>query len=143
MVSVTDLIVRLQPYSQGLKDFIKNNPDFAEALKINNPNRFISVGAVVISHSPLVQGDKIIGFYVYDNKEEKFKQDVIVDIKGRDKEFILYTRFKSKSKWVKDINDFEPKYGKVCTTRGSIGRNLKKYPMRSSQMRSWRLSLLN
>lgn len=101
----------MQPYSKGLKDFIRSNPDFATALKINNPNRFISVGAVVISHSPLVPEDKIIGFFVYDNKEEKFKQDIIVDIQGKDKEFILYTRFRSRSKWIKDINEFINKYG--------------------------------
>ncbi|MBI2021918.1 hypothetical protein HYS93_03535 [Candidatus Daviesbacteria bacterium] len=111
MISVTDLIVRMQPYSQGLKDLIRADSDFAAALKVNNPNRFISVGAVVISHSPLVPEDKIIGFYVYDNKAEKFKQDVIVDVKGQDKEFILYTRFKRKSKRIKDINEFINKYG--------------------------------
>lgn len=112
MVSISDLIIRLQPYSQGLKNFITKHQDFADALKVNNPNRFISVGGIVISYSPLVPEDKIIGFYVYDNKQEKFKQDIIVDINGKDKEFVLYTRYKTKSRYIKDINEFEPKYGK-------------------------------
>lgn len=118
MVSVTDLIVRLQPYSQGLKDFIKKHQDFADALKVNNPNRFISVGGIVISYSPLVPKDKVIGFYVYDNKEEKFKQDIIVDVMGEDREFVLYTRYKIKSRRVKDIKEFEPKYGKGIYYKG-------------------------
>ncbi|OGK27717.1 hypothetical protein A3C28_02395 [Candidatus Roizmanbacteria bacterium RIFCSPHIGHO2_02_FULL_39_9] len=118
MPSITDLIIRLQPYSRGLKEFIKKHQDFAEALKVNNPNRFVSVGGIVISFSPLVPKDKIIGFYVYDNKEEKFKQDIIVDVMGEDKEFVVYTRYKIKSSCVKDINEFEQKYGKGIYYKG-------------------------
>ena len=65
MVSVYDLIIRLQPYSQGLKSFIRRHRDFANALKVNNPNRFVSVGGIVISYSPIFPEDKIIGFFVF------------------------------------------------------------------------------
>lgn len=118
----------MQPYSQGLKDFIKKHQDFADALKVTNPNRFISVGGIVISYSPLVPKDKIIGFYVYDNKEEKFKQDIILDIKGEDREFVLYTRYKIKSRRIKDINEFEPKYGKYIYYKGFHWPKLEEIP---------------
>lgn len=113
MTSVIDLIVRLQPYSPGLKAIIKKDSGFAEALKVNNPSRFVSVGAIMITRSPLVPKDKIIGFYVYDYKLDKFKQDFIVDIEAKDKEFVLYTRFKGvSSERVRDIKEFFKKYGK-------------------------------
>lgn len=129
MVSVTDLIIRLQPYSQGLKDFINKHEDFSDALKVNNPNRFISVGGIVISSSPLVPKDKIIGFYVYDNEEEKFKQDIIVDVMEEDREFVIYTRYKIKNKRIKDINEFEPKYGKGIYYKGFHWPKLEEIPL--------------
>lgn len=113
MTSVIDFIVRLQPYSPGLKAVIKKDPGFAGALKVNNPRRFVSAGAIMITRSPLVPEDKIIGFYVYDYKEDKFKQDFIVDIEGKDKEFVLYTGLRrSSGKRVKHIKEFFDKYGK-------------------------------
>ncbi len=116
MVSATDLIIRMQPYSKGLKSFIFSNPDVVKALKITNYKGFISLGVIIISSSPLAPEDKVIGFYVYDYKSrsEKFKQDFIVDIGSKDKEFILYTRFSGvkKSKKIRDINDFSEKYSK-------------------------------
>ena len=112
MVTVTNLIVRMQPYSSNLKSLILNDPDFAKALKINNHIRFVSLGAVVTSYSPLVPDDEVIGFYVYDYKEDKFKQDFIVNIGKKDKEFILYTKFPNtnKNKRIKDISQFFEKY---------------------------------
>lgn len=114
MVSVTDLIVRMQPYSKSLKDLILSDPDFSTALKINNHTRFVSLGAVVTSYSPLVPDDEVIGFYVYDYKEDKFKQDFIVNIGKKDKEYILYTRFSktNKNKRIKDISQFFERYSK-------------------------------
>jgi len=97
----------MQPYSPELKEKILNDPDFMEALKINHLERFISLGAIVTSYSPLKPEDEIIGFYTYDLKLNKFKQDFIVNVKKQDKEFILYTRFPSKNnKSIRDINEF-------------------------------------
>lgn len=114
MLKVTNLIVRMQPYPKNLKDLIIGDPDFAEALKVNNHTRFVSLGAVVTSYSPLVPEDEVIGFYVYDYKENKFKQDFIVNIGKKDKEFVLYTRFSNpnKNKRIKDISQFFAKYSK-------------------------------
>lgn len=114
MITVTELIVRMQPYSQNLKTLILHDSDFAEALKINNHERFVSLGAVVTSYSPLVPDDEVIGFYIYDYKEDKFKQDFIVNVGKKDNEFILYTRFSNpnKNKRIRDINQFFQKYSK-------------------------------
>lgn len=112
MTIIADLIVRMQPYSKGLKSQIFNDSEFSKALKINNPSRFVSAGAVVISSSPLCPQDKIIGFFVYDIKKEIFKQDFIVDVNGEDREFVLYTRNrKNERKNIKDIKMFFKKYG--------------------------------
>lgn len=113
MVFVSDLIVRMQPYPKSLKDIILGDPDFSKALKINNHIRFVSLGAVVTSYSPLKPEDEVIGFYVYDFKEDKFKQDFIVNVGKNDSEYILYTKFPNKNnKRVKDISQFFDKYSK-------------------------------
>jgi hypothetical protein len=114
MVIVTDLIVRMQPYSPNLKRLILSDPDFAKALKINNHERFASLGAVVTSYSPLVPFDEVIGFYVYDYKQDKFKQDFIVNIGKKDIEFVLYTKYSnpSNNSRIKDISQFFEKYSK-------------------------------
>ena len=114
MVSVVDLIVRMQPYSKNLKNLILSDPDFSKALKINNHERFVSLGAVVTSYSPLVSEGEVIGFYVYDYKQDKFKQDFIVNIGKKDIEFVLYTRYSNPNKnpRIKDISLFFEKYSK-------------------------------
>lgn len=114
MLTKEDIIIRLQPYSKELIAFCKADQDFKNALKINNPSRFVSLGAIVTSHSPFVPEDEIIGFYTYDYKIGIFKQDFIVNVGGENKDFILYTRLagKQSSKNVKDISQFFTKYSK-------------------------------
>jgi len=120
MRPITDLIIRLQPYPQKLKEWCFLSPDFAKALKNSHPKRFISLGAVVVSRPRLTPEDEVIGFYVYDYgaKPNIFKQDFIVNIGARNKEFVIYTRFLgvSKSKYIKDITHFFEKYPSYSKT---------------------------
>lgn len=113
MRPITDLILRLQPYPQKLKDLCNANPDFAKALKTTNPKKFVSLGAVVVSY-PQQTSDEVIGFYVYDygSKPKMFKQDFIVNVGSKNEDFIIYTRFTgvSKSKIIRDISHFYQKY---------------------------------
>ncbi|MCX6817223.1 MAG: hypothetical protein NTZ93_05140 [Candidatus Beckwithbacteria bacterium] len=116
MVSVEDLIVRLMPFPKELKEICRTHPNFAKALKINNPKRFVGLGVVITSYSPLVPEDEIIGFFTYDYKSTpgRFKQDFIVNVKKKNKEFVLYTRLTKvgSSRWIKDISQFFTKYSK-------------------------------
>lgn len=113
MVPITNLIIRLQPYPQRLKDICMANPTLSKALKNTNPKKFISLGAISISYPPETS-DEVIGFYVYDYgaKTPLFKQDFIVNIGSKNTDFIIYTRFPSgtENKIIKDINDFFEKY---------------------------------
>lgn len=112
MRSITDLILRMQPYPQKLKDICIVNPDFAIALKTTHPKRFVSLGTVVVSY-PQKTSDEVIGFYVYDyGTKSMFKQDFIVNVGFKNEEFIIYTRFSGvgKSKIIKDISHFYQKY---------------------------------
>ena len=110
---LTDLIVRMQPYPQRLKELCQANPDFAKALKSTNPKRFVSLAAVVVSYPPSTS-DEVIGFYVYDYESNPpmFKQDFIVNVGTKNNEFVIYTRFSvvSKSRIIRDINQFYEKY---------------------------------
>jgi hypothetical protein len=111
---LTELILRMQPYPQQLKEYCRVNPDFALALKTVHPDKFVSLGAVIVSQCPIVPEDEIIGFLVYDYgaKPETFKQDFIVNIGGKNNEFVIYTRYSKvrKSKYIKDISQFFQKY---------------------------------
>lgn len=104
----------MQPLSPNIKEWIKANPKVKDALKGSHPERFLALGAVVISF-PLGSNDKVIGVYTYDymTKTPKFKQDFIVDIDGKELKYILYTRNPGgSSQDIKDINEFFNKYGK-------------------------------
>jgi hypothetical protein len=56
----------------------------------------------------------VIGFYVYDYKGGKFKQDFIVNIGKKDNDFVLYTKYpnKNNNKRIRDISQFFEKYSK-------------------------------
>ena len=129
-VTIESIIVRMSPFSKELKDVCFSDPDFSKALKINKPERFVSLDAVVLSFSPLKPSDQVIGSYAYDYiaKIPKFKQDFIVNVRNENKEFILYTR-KPKgitSKRVKDINEFFEKYSQGKYYLLKLDKDLKK-----------------
>lgn len=111
-----EIIIDMMPFSKQLKEWCKIHPEFAEALKINYPTRFITLQAITISYSHLIPEDEVIGVYTYDyqSKPGKFKQDFIVNKSNQNKEFILFTRLPSRkySKYVKDISEFFAIYSK-------------------------------
>jgi hypothetical protein len=111
-----EIIIEMQPFSRGLKEWCKTHPEFTEALKIVYPERFITLQAVSTSYSPNYPDDEVIGFYAYDAKLKTpiFKQDFIVNKGKRNNEFVLYTNYKNSinTRCIKHINDFFATYGK-------------------------------
>ena len=144
MDRIAEYIVRMQPYTNGLKRKILSDDMFSEALKINNPKRFISAGAIVISYSPLMPQDRIIGFFVYDRKMKIFKQDFIVDVGGKEINYILYTKIRDgrQSKSVKDISQFFSRYGKDIYYTGSHHPSFEEIPdeIKPSALRAIKLA---
>ncbi len=112
MPSIRDLVIRMQPYPEELKELCRVDSGFADALKSTHPEKFISLGAVVVSRSTVIPEDQVIGFFVYDyGARPMFKQDFIVNKGARNKEFVIYTRYPSENnKYIKDISLFYEKY---------------------------------
>lgn len=115
-LNLEEILIEVQPFSDGLKQWCKDHPDFTKALKIIYPEKFISLGMVVISYPPNFSNDQVIGFYTYhySMKIPKFKQDFIVNVGNQDNNFVLYTRqnLVPLNTHIKDINDFFVTYGK-------------------------------
>ncbi len=112
-ITLEEVILELQPFSEELVNWCKKHPDFFRALKNIYPEKFVSPAMIVTSYPPT--GDEVIGVYTYHHKlkEPIFKQDFIVNVGFRYEEFILYTRNPGgSSKYVKDINSFFQKYEK-------------------------------
>lgn len=108
----------MQPYADEIKQLCKLNPDFADALKSLRSERFISLGAVITSRAYAIRApkdtekDEVIGFLVYDLEKNIFKQDFIVNVQKKYKEFRVYTKCKgvNKSKIIRDISHFYSEY---------------------------------
>lgn len=116
LLDLSELLIEVQPFSDGLKRWCKDHPDFTKALKIIYPERFVSLGAVVTTYPPHYPNDQVIGFYAYDYKLKvpKFKQDFIINLGKQDNNFALYTRQKlvPTNGYIKDINEFFATYGR-------------------------------
>lgn len=115
MITRNELIIEMMPFSEELIQWCKKHLDFPRALKIIYPERFISLGAICTSYSDYNLNDEVIGVYSYAYRLNNpiFKQDFIVNKSKLNKIFILYTRYpNSKSKYIKDINEFYNTYGK-------------------------------
>jgi len=114
-LNLNEILIEVQPFSDGLKQWCKNHPDFTKALKIIYPEKFITLGAVVTSYPPNYPNDQVIGFYTYHYslRTPKFKQDFIINRGKRDNDFVLYTRQKlvPTNQYIKDINEFFVTYG--------------------------------
>ncbi len=112
-VTREDAIIETMPFSKELRDWCKSYPDFSKALKINYPKEFLTLGAIVTSHSTYKPEDQVIGIYTYayTMKNPIFKQDFVINVGNIHKQFILYTRFPSSSKIIKDISEFYKTYG--------------------------------
>lgn len=115
-ITLEDLIIEMMPFADKLKEFCKKYPSFKKALKIIYTERFITLQAIGTSYSPNYPEDEVIGIYVYDYglKTPIFKQDFIVNIKGKGENFVLYTGLGLivDGKLVKHVNEFNNTYGK-------------------------------
>lgn len=112
MMPINGLILRLQPFSEELKEMCEKYPDFEKSIKSLNSKRFISFGAILISYPKNIPEDKVIGVFVYDYIDKIFKQDFIVDVGSKNKEYIMYTKYpgmKIKT-YLRPINEFFVKY---------------------------------
>ncbi|HSX19025.1 MAG TPA: hypothetical protein VLE91_02715 [Candidatus Saccharimonadales bacterium] len=128
-----DIILETLPFRQEILDWCKAHPEFQKGLKALASERFLHLGVVIISY-PVGTNDEVLGIYAYDykNNPSLFKQDFIVDVDGKHKEFILYTGFPDKgtqnSKYVKHINNFLSKYGKNRAYAGTHHLTFEELP---------------
>lgn len=114
-MTLQELLIEMQPFSDELKAWCKSHPEFAQGLKLDI-NKFITLQAVSTSHTTNVPDDEVIGFYVYAHylKTPKFKQDFIINVGSRNEEFVLYAADTNgnETTYVKHIKAFFGKYGK-------------------------------
>lgn len=113
-LSIADVVIEAMPFSDEIIAWCHAHPNFKDALKVANADRFHGLGMVLTSKPNKRPDDYVIGFVAYDMVERKFKQDFIVDIGSSHKEFVLYTKLPSKNydKYVQHINNFFAVYGK-------------------------------
>lgn len=108
-----EAIIETMPFSKELILWCKNHPDFANALKIVYPEKFLTLGAIMTSFCSYSPTDEVIGIYTYAYrmKQPIFKQDFVINKGNLSKKFVLYTKFPSKSSMVKNISEFYKTYG--------------------------------
>lgn len=111
---IADVIIEAMPFSDEIIEWCKIHPEFKEALKVTNPDRFYALGMIITSHPRTAPEDLVIGFFAYDMVKDIFKQDFIVDIGNKHTQFMLYSNVQNKQfgKHVQHINQFYAKYGK-------------------------------
>jgi hypothetical protein len=142
-----DLIIEMMPFSDELKQWCNNHSEFADALKIIYPERFITLQAIAISYSPYKPKDQVLGIFAYDYKENqnKFKQDFIINVNGQSEEFVLYTRLPNRaySKYVKDIKEFYSTYAKSTHYENTHHPKLKELPVEIQERGQRAINLAN
>ncbi len=113
-LTMADLVIEAMPFSDQIIAWCHAHSDFKEALKVTNPDRFYPLGMVTVTYTKNVPGDKVIGFMAYDMDAGIFKQDFIVDVGSKEREFVLYTRHPQRryNWYVRDIKEFYARYGK-------------------------------
>lgn len=113
LITREEAIIETMPFSKELVSWCKAYPDFAKALKIIYPEKFLTLGAVATSFCSYNPADEVIGIYAYAYRMKRpiFKQDFVINKENLNKEFVLYTRFPSKSNMIKDISEFYKTYG--------------------------------
>ena len=118
------------PFSVGLRSFIITRPDFWKSLKLAQPNRFVLLPLLLISHLPDSEKNdgEILGLWYWDIEKNIFKQDYIMNVGSNDKIFVSYSidKFVTKTENVKTIQSF-------FNTIGAGG----KYYTRDNTEKSW------
>ncbi len=111
------------PFSDELCDFMDNNPEFFCSLKLSNSSRFKFIPLIFTSHTPnnhTKHKDEVIGMWYLDTSKNIcnyhsricfFKQDFVVNIGKRNKEFVSYSADIESGKYVKPISEFFRIYG--------------------------------
>ena len=128
-ITLEDVILELQPFSDELNNWCRSPKEFFTALKNIYPEKFVSPAMIITSYP--TNGDEVIGVFTYHHELNKpiFKQDFIINVGWSNTEFILYTRNPNgSSKYVKDINDFYIKYGKYGYTKSQHHLTLDELP---------------
>jgi hypothetical protein len=113
-ITIADVVIEAMPFSDQIIAWCHDHPEFKQALKVTNPDRFYPLGMVTVTKTKNVPEDKVIGFVAYDMDAQIFKQDFVVDVGSKEREFVLYTRHPQRKydRHVRDINDFYARYGK-------------------------------
>lgn len=113
-LTIADVIIEAMPFSDEIIAWCHAHPEFKEALKVTNPDRFYALGMITTTFTKNKPQDLVIGFMAYDMISMKFKQDFMVDVNNQHKEFVLYTNLPGKKypKHVHHINQFYATYGK-------------------------------
>lgn len=112
-----DYLIKRMPFRKELLDWCIAHPNFVDALKIIHMHDFVGFNGIITSHSPERPQDQVIGIVVYDLKREILKQDFIVDLESKHKEFTLYSKLPKKYTKlyehgvVQHIDDFYATYG--------------------------------
>lgn len=115
--------IKKYPFSDELCLFMDKNPKFFNSLKLANSKRFEFIPLIFTSHTPKLHPkskDEVIGMWYLDKDKKKckehnivclFKQDFVVNIGYKNKEFISYSTNNNKGKYIKPIKVFFRLYG--------------------------------
>ncbi len=120
-ISIADVIIEGMPFSDEIIAWCYKHPEFKEALKVSNPDRFHALGMVLTSTPNAKPDDCVIGFVAYDMVKKQFKQDFIVDVGNKHNDFVLYTKLPSKlyGKYIQSMKSFYAIYGKNGSYKGA------------------------
>lgn len=111
------------PFSEDLYVFMEHHPEAEAALKLSAPERFVTIPRIFLSWLPdnhPKAADQIIGVWYFDKnkpycrKHKKictFKQDFIVNLGDKGKEYVVYTARKQPPPYVQPIRKFFDEYG--------------------------------
>lgn len=104
------------PFRKEILEWCREYPNFLDALKIINSNRFAIFNGTTLTSPPIHPKDQVIGIVMMDLVSGILKQDFIVDNDSEHKHFTLYTRlpigrdFLYQITVVEDIDCFYRKY---------------------------------
>lgn len=111
------------PFSNELCAFMEAHNDARAALKASNVKRFVTLPEIFTSYTPAthkLHEDEVIGVWYIDKSDEfckmhhkvcRFKQDFVVNVGKKDREYVVYAANMKVSKHVRPIAEFFSKYG--------------------------------